>query len=312
MKNKKLLKLIVILGPTASGKTELAIKLAKKFNGEIVSADSRQIYKEMDIGTAKPTKKEIKAVPHHLIGIIKPNKDFNVAIYKRKALKAVRGLIERKKIPFLIGGTGLHIKAIVNNLKFPEVPANKKLREKLEKKTREEVFAIYKKLDPQGAKFIDRKNKRRLIRAIEVCKATKKPFWQQRKRGKPLFNVLQIGMELPKNKLEQRIKKRVEQMIKRGLEKEAKSLTKKYGWGLPALQAIGYQEWSAFAKASADKKDYFSSLAEKQKKKIKEKIILHTIQFAKRQMTWFKKDKRIRWIGNYQEAEKLIKNFLLK
>jgi len=309
-KKKKKPKLIVILGPTASGKTELAIKLAKRFNGEIVSADSRQICREMDIGTAKHSKKEIETIPHHLIGVIKPNKDFNVAIYKRRALKAIQGLIKRKKIPFLVGGTGLYIKAIVDNIKFPKVLANKKLRGKLEKKTKEELFKMYKKIDPKGAKFIDKKNKRRLIRAIEVCKVTKKPFWQQRDKGKPLFDALQIGIKLPKSKLEKRVKKRVERIIKQGLEKEVEKLVKKYSWNLPALQTIGYQEWSSFAKASEDEQDYFSSLTQKQTKEIKEKIVLHTLQFAKRQMTWFKKDKRIKWIDNYSQAEKLVKEFL--
>jgi tRNA dimethylallyltransferase len=305
MKNKKTSKLIVILGPTASGKSELAIKLAKKFDGEIVSADSRQIYKEMDIATAKPITREfarinheyariVKGVPHYLIDVVWPNQEFNVAIYKKMAIKAIKDIQKRGEIPFLVGGTGLYIKAIVDNIEFPKVPAQKRLREKLEKKTVKELFEIYKELDHLGARFIEKKNKRRLIRAIEVCKVTKKPFWQQRERGKLLFDTLQIGIKLPKNKLKKRVETRVEKMFKMGLEKEVKKLIKKHSWNLPPLQTIGYQEW----------KDFFD------KKEVKNRIILHTIQFAKRQMTWFKRNKQIKWIKNTKEAEKLIKEFI--
>jgi tRNA dimethylallyltransferase len=342
MKNKKLPKLIVILGPTASGKTDLAIKLAlrlssgqakKKFgiNGvEIVSADSRQVYKEMNIGTAKPPKQQatrakqqeyiIQGIPHYLIDVVYPNQEFNVALYKKMVLKAIRDIHGRGKIPFLVGGTGLYIQAIVDNIEFPKVLPQKELRAKLEKKSVKELFEIYKKLDSKGAKFIESKNKRRLIRAIEVCKITKKPFWQQRKKGKPIFNPLIIGIKLPKENLKKRIKIRVEKMFtpleitkakkkheksksltgfKSGLEKEVKKLVKKYGWEITPLQTIGYQEWKKYFKGEVGKKG------------IKEEIILHTIQFVRRQMTWFKKDRRIKWIKNYKEGEKLIKKFLL-
>jgi len=323
MKNKNLPKLIVILGPTASGKTDLAIKLAEKFNGEIVSADSRQVYKGMDIATAKPwnfkfpnfkfqKRKEfilIKGVPHHLIDVVFPDQEFNVAVYKKLAISAIKDIQKRGKLPFLVGGTGLYVKAVVDNIEFPKVPAQKKLREKLEEKTKKELFKIYKKLDSKGAKFIDKENKRRLIRAIEVCKITKKPFWQQRKKGAPLFDTLQIGTKLPKKELKKRVETRIEKMLKMGLEEEVKKLVQKYGWNISPLQTIGYQEWQ----------DYLGNKI--RKNEVKEKIILHTIQFAKRQMAWFKRhpapeqvrcgaSKRIHWIKNYQQAENLIKNFL--
>ena len=295
-------KLIVILGPTASGKTDLAIRLAKKFSGEIVSADSRQVYKEMDIGTAKPEKKERKAIPHYLIDIIKPTQEFNVAIFKKLAVEAIKKIQKNGKIPFLVGGTGLYIKAIIDNIKFPNVLPKKSLRKTLERKSEKELFKIYKKLDPRGAKIIDRKNKRRLIRAIEVSKITKKPFWQQREKGEPIFNPLIIGVKLPKEELKKRVKTRVEKMFKSGLGNEVKKLTKKYSWNISPLQTIGYQEW----------KEYFTKKPAITKKELKEKIKLHTIQFTKRQMTWFKKDRRIKWTRNYKEAEKLIKKFLKK
>jgi len=295
--SKKLSKLIVILGPTAVGKTELAVKLAKKFKGEIVSTDSRQVYKEMSIGTARPTKKETEGIPYYLIDVVYPKEEFNVAIYKKLAVQKIKEIQKQEKLPFLVGGTGLYIRSVVDNIEFPKVLPQKKLREKLEKKTKKELFKVYKKLDPIGAKFIDKENKRRLIRAIEVCKITKKSFWEQRKKGEPLFVILQIGIRLPKNKLKKRIKKRTEKMFKENLEKEVKLLIKKYGW-IPSLQTIGYQEW----------KDYFEEKTKRDE--VKEKIVLHTLQFAKRQITWFKRDKRIHWIKNYREVEKLIKKFL--
>jgi len=289
-------KIIVILGPTASGKSELAIKIAKKFNGEVISADSRQVYKGMDIGTAKAIGTKL-GIPHYLIDIVYPNQEFNVAIYKKLAIKTIKDIQKRRKLPILVGGTGLYIQAVVNNIEFPKVPPQKKLRKKLEKKSVKELFVIYKKLDPAGAKFIEKENKRRLIRAIEVCKVTGKSFWEQRKKGKPLFDILQIGIKLPKEKLRERIIKRVKKMFKLGLEKEVKNLVKKYGW-IPPLQTIGYQEWKEYLEGKINKND------------VKNLIIQHTIQFTKRQMTWFKKDQRIHWINNQKEAEELIKEFL--
>jgi len=290
-------KIIIILGPTASGKTELSIKLAERFNGEIISADSRQIYKEMNIGTAKVKKEETERIPHHLIDIRKPNQEFNVAIYKELAINKIKEIQEKRKLPFLVGGTGLYIKSVVENIKFPKVPPQKELREKLGRKSEKELFNIYKKLDPEGSEKIKKNNKRRLIRAIEVSKVTGKPFWKQRGKGEKIFDSLQVGINLPKKELDQRIEKRVENMIGLGLKKETKKLVKKYGW-IPILQTIGYQEW----------KEYFEE--EINEEEVKNKIITHTKQFAKRQMTWFKRNNKIKWIQNYKEAERITKKFL--
>jgi len=300
-------KLIVILGPTASGKTETALRLAKKFNGEIVSADSRQIYKGMDIGTAKPKYQKLKVknkkyilkvknITHYLINAITPDEQFNAALYKKRAITAIKGILRRKKTPFLVGGTGLYIRAVVDNIDFPGVAADKKLRQKLEKKTARELFRIYKKIDAEGAKHIDKNNKRRLIRAIEVSRLAGRPFWQLRRKKEPLFEILQIGMNPSENLLKKRIAARTRLMMKRGLEKEVRNLVKKYGW-LPSLETIGYQEW----------KDYFDGKISRDG--VEKNIVLHTNQFAKRQMTWFKQDKKIRWTGNYRQAEFLVKNF---
>ncbi|MFH1671270.1 MAG: tRNA (adenosine(37)-N6)-dimethylallyltransferase MiaA [Candidatus Portnoybacteria bacterium] len=284
MKNNKL---IVVLGPTASGKSSLAVRLAKEFNGEIVSADSRQIYKEMDIGTAKITKEEMEGVPHYLIDVVRPDQGFTLAQFKKKAIEIIKDIQKRGKLPFLVGGTGLYIQSVVDNLNIPEVKPNQKLREKLEKQTSEKLFNQLKKLDPESAKTIDGNNKRRIIRALEVCLLTKKPFSEQRKKGRPLFDTLQIGLSVEHKILERRIKQRAEKMVRDGLVKEVEKLAKKYDPGLPAMSGIGYQLPIS-----------------------KEAISLQTRQYARRQMTWFKRDKRIHWVKDYPEAKILVGKIL--
>ncbi len=281
----ELAKLIVLLGPTASGKTDMAIKLAKDYKGEIVSADSRLVYRKMNIGTAKPN--DFKGVKHYLIDIINPEAEYNVALFKKDAKKAINDILKRGKTPFLVGGTGLYISAIVDNINFPEIKPDLKLRKELELKSEEELVEIYINLDKEGAEIIDRKNKRRLVRAIEVAKA--RSFFRNTK-NKPEFDILELGIEVPKEELKKRIEKRVDQMIKEGLEKEVNSLSEK----APILETIGYREW----------KEYNDL------KEIIERIKINTFKFAKRQMTWFKRDKNIKWIRSYSEAKKEIKKFL--
>ncbi|MDD3170452.1 MAG: tRNA (N6-isopentenyl adenosine(37)-C2)-methylthiotransferase MiaB [Candidatus Paceibacterota bacterium] len=279
-------KLLVILGPTASGKTDLAIKLAEKFNGELVSADSRLVYKEMDTGTAKPK------YPHYLINIVSLKEDFNVALYKEKALKAIEEITDKGKLPILVGGTGLYIKAIVDNLDFPKIKPSKKMRKELEKKTAKQLYALYRKLDKRGARSIDKNNKRRLVRAIEVCLLSGQAFSGQRLKQEPLFDVLQIGVKKTNEELKKSIEKRTGQMIKKGLEKEAKRLLLKYGKQNPALNTIGYAEWKE----------------NKTKEQTKKDIVSNTMKFAKRQITWFKKE-NVKWVKNQEEAEELVKKF---
>jgi len=311
MVNKKL---IVILGPTASGKSKLAVKLALRLNSgqakkqfgindaEIISADSRQIYKEMDIGTAKPTKKERKIVKHYLIDIKKPSRHYTVAEYKKEVIKTINKIIKSGKIPFLVGGTGLYIKAVVDNLEIPEVKPDWKLRRKLESKIEKEgLKSVYEELikaDPEAAYIIDPNNPRRIIRALEVAIKTKKPFSQQRKKGEPLFNTLEIGLNPNKKKLIENIKKRTDKMVKVGLVKEVKNLIKKYNKNLSTFGTIGYREIIEYL----DGKITLPKAIENMNK--------NTWHFARRQMTWFRGDKRIKWIKNYKEAEKLLKKFL--
>jgi len=281
----RLKKIIVILGPTASGKSELAFKLAKKFKGEIISADSRQIYREMDIGTAKSKNHQ------YLIDLVNPDQEFTLAQYKELAIEKIK----EAKIPFLVGGTGLYIQTIVDNWDIPKIKPNEELRSELEKLNTEQLFERLKKLDPEIV--IDSHNRRRLIRAIEVCLATGKPF--PKKKKEPLFDILQIGLKTT----DEKINRRVDQMFEMGLLDEVKNLLKKYPANLPAFSGIGYAELITYL--NTDLNTDFSL------EETKELIKLHTRQYAKRQMTWFKRDKRIHWIKNYQEAEKLVKKFLL-
>ncbi|MAF20789.1 MAG: tRNA (adenosine(37)-N6)-dimethylallyltransferase MiaA [Parcubacteria group bacterium] len=291
-------KLIVILGPTGSGKSDLAIKLAKQFNGQIISADSRQIYQEMDIGTAKVTEKQMQGIKHYLIDIVKPDQEFTLAQFKDKAIKTIKQIQLNNQLPFLVGGTGLYIQSIVDNLQIPEVKPDKKLRNQLERKTNQQLYNQLKKLDPQSLKVIDINNKRRMVRALEVCLITKKPFSQQKQKGPALFNLLQIGIKLDQKNFEQKVAKRIEQMIKTGLVEEVRKLIKKYDTGPHSLDSIGYQEII----------DYLEDKISLEQ--AKQLIKLHTLQYARRQMTWFKRDKTIKWIKTYSQAVKLIKEFI--
>jgi len=289
-------KLIVIVGQTASGKSKMAVELAKKLNGEIISADSRQIYKEMNIGTAKISKKEMKGVPHHLLNIVSPDENFTVAQYEKLAVDKIREIYNNGKIPILVGGTGFYIQSIVDGITIPKVAPDCKLREKYNKKSVDELFEILKKIDPQRAETIERKNPQRLIRAIEIVLKTKKPVPLLKKNKR--FDCLIIGTEAPKNCLKKRISERVDAMIRRGLKKEADGLADKYGFEIPSMRTIGYQEWSSCVKTTEDKQ------------KVRDIIKSHTLQYAKRQMTWFKRDKRINWVKNEKEAFASAKKFL--
>jgi tRNA dimethylallyltransferase len=289
-------KIIVILGQTASGKTDLSIKLAKKFRGEIVSADSRQVYRGLNIGAGKVTKSEMKGVKHHLLDVTEPKHRFTVAQYQKLATKAIQGIQKRGRLPFLVGGTGFYIQSIVDGIVMPEVKPNLKLRKELENKTTEELFAILAKLDPRRAQSIDLKNPMRLIRAIEIIKSTRKPISPLKKA--PQFNTLQIGIEKPKAELHKLIEKRLQKRMK-GMIAEIKKL-RRNGLSFKRMDELGleYRFISQYVQGFIKYDDMASKL---------QKEIEH---FAKRQMTWFKRDKRIHWIKNQKEAEGLIKNFV--
>ena len=293
-------KIIVVLGPTASGKSDLAVKIAKNFNGEILSADSRQIYKDINIGTGKITKQEMQGISHYCLDIASPKKQISVAEYREKALKAIEKIYKKGKIPIICGGTGFYIQTVVEGLNIPKVKPDRELRKELEKKTTEELFKELKKLDPKRARNIDAKNPRRLIRALEIIKKTGKPVppLQFSAQGGPAsgWEVLYLGIKKSPIKLKRLINQRIDKMIKMGLEKEVKKLVKKYGWTMVLKNAIGYQEWEK----------------SRDKKMIANAIKNNTYHYAKRQLTWFKKypGDKILWISNFKQAGKLVKTFI--
>lgn len=299
---KKLSKLVCVVGPTASGKTDLAIKLAEKINGEIVSADSRQIYREMNIGTAKPPPSAMIKIKHHLVSIKNPNENYSVDQYKKDAVKTIENIVRSGKLPILVGGTGLYISAIVNNLEIPEVIPNKQLRKKLEQQIkRHGLYYVYGKmtaLDPETAYIIDPKNPRRVIRAYEIALATQKPLSEIRKKGQPLFDTLILGLNC-REKLKTKIEKRTNLMIKKGLVKETKHLLKKYGPRAVPFDAIGYREMIDYLQGRTTLPEAIANINK------------NTWRFAKRQLTWFKKMPVI-WVKKQSlaEAEKEIKKFL--
>lgn len=298
------LKIIVIVGPTASGKTMLGVALARAFAGEIVSADSRQVYRGMDICTAKPTIAERGEVPHHLVDIKDPGEDYTVSEYKRDAIAAIQNIVARGNIPFLVGGTGLYIRAVLENLYIPEIAANGKLRAEIEADiARDGLDAVFKKLvalDPEAAYIVDPKNPRRMVRALEVAIATGQPFTAQRKKSRPLFDALVLGIDLPPEVLRERIDRRVDAMMREGLVDEVGMLIKKYGRMPVAFDAIGIREVIGHLNGDLSLEDTVAA------------IKMNTWHYAKRQMTWFKKYGSTRWISSEAEALPYIYDFLKK
>jgi len=292
-------KVIVIVGATSSGKTELSLRLAKKFNGVIISADSRQIYRHMDIATAKTTRSQQQGIPHYMIDIVNPDENFNLVHYQTTVNNLLRSIIEsnnkrsKPTIPFIVGGTGLYVKSIVDGYNLPLVAPNPQLRAQLEQLSLEKLSAQLKILDPETK--VDLKNRRRIIRALEIIKNQGGSI----KNNPPQYDFLQIGISRPREEIKQRIIQKVAEMYKAGLVKETKKLLAKgYLLSQSSMSAHGYKHI----------KDY-----------LQHKIILRealermkqdTIRYAKRQMTWFRADKRIHWIQDYTEAENLILDFL--
>ena len=292
-------KLIVILGPTSSGKTDLSIKLAKKFKGEVVSADSRQVYKGMDVGSGKVTKKEMIGIPHYLLDVANPRQRFSVAQYQKLALKAIKNIHRKNKIPFLVGGTGFYIQSVVDGIVVPEVKPDWKLRKKLEKLTVEQMFEKLKKIDPKRAESIDPKNPRRLVRALEIILKTGKAVPSLNNPKEKAFDILQIGITKSREELKERIHLRLIKRLKNNLMiNEAKKLYKTLPW--KRLEEFGL-EYRFVAQYLQDKITY---------QEMTDKIEIESIQYVKRQETWFKRDQRIKWVKNYKEAEKLIKKFI--
>jgi tRNA dimethylallyltransferase len=285
----KKLPLIVIVGPTAVGKTELSIRLAMQMNGEIVSADSRQIYKKMNIGTAKPTPEEMSMVPHHLIDVVNPKETFSLALFQQSAYQIIDAIHHKGNLPFLVGGTGQYVRAVVQGWKPPELIPDLGIRKKLEDDaTSFGGDFLYKQLsekDPEAASIIDPRNVRRVIRALEVIEQTKQPFSAQRGKIEPKYDFTQIGLIRPRQELYQRIDLRIDQMIANGLMQEVeKLLADGCPVDSPSLSAIGYREMIAVIQRKYD---------------IEEAITLMkraTRNYVRRQANWFSmNDPNIKW-----------------
>ncbi len=299
-------KIIIILGPTSSGKSDLAVWIAKKiekekiggFNGaEIVSADSRQVYKGMDIGSGKVTKKEMQGIPHHLIDVASPKRRFSVAQYQKIAQKEIEKILFKNKVPVLCGGSAFYIKAVVKGLNFPKAVPDWDLRKKLDKKNTEKLYQMLKKLDPQRAESVEKNNPRRLIRALEIVLQTKKPVSPLESRFKYL--PLIIGINHREKDLKKKIEKRLEKRIKKGMMAEVKRL-KKSGISWKRLESFGLEyRWAA--KYLQGKISY---------KEMKECLLRDIIKFSKKQMAWWKNDEKIKWIKTKNQAENLVKDFL--
>jgi tRNA dimethylallyltransferase len=297
---------IAIVGPTAVGKSRLALSLAQAFDGEIVSADSRQIYRYMDIGTAKPSLQDRASIPHHLIDIIEPKDSFSLATFQRLAYEAIEDIWQRGKLPLLVGGSGLYVWSAVEGWQIPPVPPDPDFRHQLEEKAAiGGAYSLYQRLqevDPVSASKIDPRNVRRVIRALEVCEATRVPFSQLQGKEKPLFNTLILALTCHRDKLYNRIDDRVDKMINQGLVEEVKGLAARgYSFDLPAMSSVGYRQIGQFLQGRID-----LSTAIQQ-------IKFETHRFARHQYAWFRlKDPRIRWLDVEDDIEKMASNLVMK
>lgn len=303
--------LIVVAGPTASGKTGLAIDIAKYVGGEIVSADSMQIYKYMNIGSAKPTQEERAKAVHHMIDFLEPDAEFSVADYTEMAHKVIADIYERGKIPIMAGGTGLYINSVVNDVTFGEMDTDYELRESLrktaEEKGSEYLLHMLSEFDEVSAKRLHPNNLRRIIRAIEFYKITGKPIsehQEETKKTQSRYNPLMLCVNWDREELYDRINRRVDMMMDEGLLDEVKRLMDMgYTKDLNSMQGIGYKEVI----------DYFDGKASLEE--TVEIIKQSSRRYAKRQLTWFRRDERIHYVSSenpFEEAKLLIDDFLRK
>jgi len=282
-------RLLAIVGPTGVGKSKLALRLAQAFDGEIVSADSRQVYRYMDIATAKPTKEERALVPHHLIDIANPDEDFSLAQYQQLAYKAIKGIHQRHKLPLLVGGSGLYIWSVVDGWRIPRVAPDTEFRHNLEAKVaragKDELYQELARVDPVAAQRIDPRNVRRIIRALEVYRGAEVPFSQLQRKTTPPFDTLIIGLTADRAELYHRIDLRVDEMIEQGLVDEVKMLVSRgYDFNLPAMSGIGYKQIGMFLRGEL-------TLAA-----AIQQIKFETHRLVRHQYSWFRvKDGRIRW-----------------
>ncbi len=281
--------LVAIVGPTAIGKSELALHLAQYFPLEIISADSRQVYRYMDIGTNKPSPAERAAVPHHVIDVVEPDEDFSLAMYHQLAIEALKAIRQKDKLPLLVGGSGLYVWSLVEGWKIPHVPPDQKLRRKLEARAeQEDSRSLYRELqdiDPMAAAKINPSNIRRIIRALEIYHATGQPPSQLQRKEAPGFSILVIGLTRQRSELYKKIDWRVDKMMQRGLVEEVEQLLKKgYSPSLPSMSGIGYKQIGQFLRGEMTLPEAI------------DKIKYETHRLARHQYAWFRlSDSRIRW-----------------
>ena len=291
-------KVIVICGPTASGKTALSIEVAKKINGEIISCDSMQIYKDMNIGTAKPTKEEMGEIKHYLIDYVLPTERYSVAEYKKDAKKAIKEVIEKGKTPIIVGGTGLYVDSLIYEIEYPEIKFDEEYRKKLEKEVEEEglekLYEKAKKIDPIAIQKISKTDKKRILRVLEIYHATGKTKTEQEiisRQKEPEYDYKVYGLLWDRQKLYDRINLRVDIMIEQGLIEEVKTILKKYSKFPTAMQGLGYKEVVQYLNKEITKEEMI------------EKIKQESRRYAKRQLTWFRKNKQTIWIDGLANLE---------
>ena len=290
-------KIIAIAGPSSSGKTALAVEVAKELSGEIISVDSRQIYKGLDIGSAKPDEEEQQGIVHHMMDIIEVTQDYTVADFADMADKIIKDIIKRGKIPVLAGGTGLYYRVLLQDFDLPRVAPNQELRDELNKYDTKELYQMLLELDEDIAKKIHYNNKVKIVRALEVCKTLGEPMSKVQKKKEADYNTLWIGLNSENRSfLYDRINKRVDIMIQKGLLEEAKALFDKYGENNILMNTIGYQEFYPYLKGE----ETLDSAVEQLKQ--------NTRRYAKRQISWFKANDKINWFNIEKNSINDIKN----
>ena len=299
-------KVIVICGPTASGKTSLSIELAKRINGEIVSCDSMQIYKDMTIGTAKPTVEEMQGIKHYLIDFVAPNERYSVADYKKDAINAIKHIISEGKTPIIVGGTGLYLEALIYNIEYNEIETDFAYRKELNKlEEREGLEYLYKmaeKIDKKAMEKISHNDKKRILRVLEIYRSTGKTKTEleaESRKNEPEFEYLLFGITMDRDKLYERINKRVDIMLEQGLIEEVENLIKKYNDFPTAMQGLGYKEVVEYLQGTTSKNEMI------------EKIKQETRRYAKRQLTWFRKYKDLIWLNGLEDLQNNI-NIILE
>ena len=300
-------KIIVICGPTASGKTALSVELAKKINGEIVSCDSMQIYDEMLIGTARPTLEEMQGIKHDLVGCIKPTMRYSVSEYKKEAEKAIKEILSKNKVPIVVGGTGLYVNSLIYGIDYPEIEIDLEYRRKLEERVNNEgltkLYEEAQSIDEEAMQKISKNDEKRILRVLEIYHQTGKTKTMLEKESRANgvnYDFRVFAIDMPREVLYSRINKRVDIMLEQGLINEVEELYKKYGEKLyTSAQAIGYKEVI----------DYFKNVYTKEE--MIEKIKLETRRYAKRQLTWFRKIQEIKWLNGEADIQNNI-NIILE